>query len=75
MINLIADETEIIVTWATFNSTAKSTVWYGIDKLNLTSQGNSNTFIDGGIEKRHIFIHRVLLKGLTPGQRYSNIIF
>jgi hypothetical protein len=73
MINLKADETEITITWTTINSTAKSTVWYGIERLNLSSHGTANKFIDGGKQKRHIFIHRVTLKGLTPGESYSNI--
>jgi hypothetical protein len=69
----IADETQMIVTWLTFDLTKTSTVWYGIDKLDNVTHGTVHKFIDGGDEKRHMFIHRVTLKGLKPGQTYSKL--
>ncbi len=63
----------MIVTWLTFDLTKTSTVWYGIDKLDSETHGTVHKFIDGGDEKRHMFIHRVTLKGLKPGQTYSKL--
>jgi hypothetical protein len=48
-------------------------VWYGINKLENQAHGTAVKFIDGGAEKRHMFIHRVTLKGLKPGQTYGEI--
>jgi len=59
------------VTWTTFNSTKTSTVWYGKTSLNMSSTGTSSLFIDGGNEKRHMYIHRVTLSGLEPDSKYG----
>ena len=63
---------EMIVTWVTFDPTAISTVEYGIDNLNNSAVGISTLFVDGGTEKRKLYIHRVTLKNLKPNQKYSN---
>jgi hypothetical protein len=64
----------MIVTWTTFDLTQQSTVWYGINKLDNQTHGTVHKFVDGGPEKRHMFIHRVTLKELIPGQTYSKFI-
>ena len=64
----------MIITWVSFDSTSNSTVEYGIDKLNDSVHGNCNLFIDGGSEKRKLYIHRVTLKNLKPNQKYSKLI-
>jgi hypothetical protein len=63
----------MIVTWLTFDSTNYSIVWYGINKLDNQAHETAVKFIDGSAEKRHMFIRRVTLKGLKPGQTYSEI--
>lgn len=62
---------DIVVTWTTKNDTKDSIVEYGIGGFILTARGKSSLFIDGGNEKRKQYIHRVLLKDLTPGSKYS----
>lgn len=66
------DATQMIVTWVTFDSTEDSVVEYGSIPTDLYSveQGSSDQFQDGGTEKRILYIHRVLLKSLIPGQTY-----
>ena len=61
----------MIVTWVTFDPTANSTVEYGIDNLDNSAVGTSTLFVDGGTEKRKLYIHRVTLKNLKPNQKYS----
>ncbi|CAG2108113.1 unnamed protein product [Medioppia subpectinata] len=61
----------MIVTWTTFDLTAKSTVWYGIESINMSAHGSARKFVDGGPEKRQMFIHRVTLTALVPGQTYK----
>ena len=65
------DPSEMIVTWVTFDPTAISTVEYGINNLDSSANGTSTLFVDGGTEKRKIYIHRVTLKNLKPNQKYS----
>ena len=61
----------MIVTWVTMNNTRTSQVEFGRDsKLTKTQLGNSQKFTDEGEEKRFMFIHRVILKELTPGTKY-----
>lgn len=61
----------MIVTWVTFDPTKGSTVEYGARYLDQTAYGSSTEFIDGGSEKRKMYIHRVIITGLTPGQSYG----
>nr|XP_023657946.1 acid phosphatase type 7 isoform X2 [Paramormyrops kingsleyae] len=62
----------MVVTWTTFNET-ESVVEYnewGGKLFTLVAKGNATTFVDGGSEKRRLFIHRVTLSGLKPGSAY-----
>ncbi|XP_070578904.1 acid phosphatase type 7-like [Ptychodera flava] len=62
--------TEMIVTWSTFNTTSQSTVEYGINQLNFAVNGTSTKFVDGGKEHRTQFIHRVKITELQANQTY-----
>ena len=59
--------------WVTGNLT-DSVVKYGesIDKLMSTS-GDATIFIDGGPEKRSMWIHKVVLQDLKSDQRYCKL--
>ncbi len=65
------------VTWVTFSPTSVPTVQYGVTSLNQQANGLSTVFpIDRNLSNHNItvrilYIHRVLLKQLTPGQTYS----
>jgi len=61
----------MVVTWVTVQSTASSIVEYGVKNLNKTARGRQDVFVDSGIEKRIMYIHRVTITGLRPGQKYS----
>ena len=61
----------MVVTWVTMDSTGLAFVEYGTNNLDSLAKGSEDVFIDGGDEKRHLYMHRVTLTGLTPGQRYS----
>ena len=62
----------MIITWVTMGQINETSVEYGINKLDQIEIGNSELFIDGGLERRKMQIHRVQLSGLTPGKSYSN---
>ncbi|CAG9864506.1 unnamed protein product [Phyllotreta striolata] len=62
---------EIVVVWSTFNDTPSSVVEYGIGGLILRAEGESTKFVDGGREKRSQYIHKVVLKNLTPASKYQ----
>ncbi|XP_010631158.1 acid phosphatase type 7 isoform X4 [Fukomys damarensis] len=60
------------VTWTTWVP-ARSEVQFGVQlsgPLPLRAQGFLTTFVDGGILKRKIYIHRVTLRKLLPGVQY-----
>ncbi|XP_046431137.1 acid phosphatase type 7 isoform X1 [Neodiprion virginianus] len=61
---------DISITWTTMDKTQESIVQYGINGYALTAKGNSTPFVDGGRKKHKQYIHRVLLKDLTPGSKY-----
>ena len=63
----------MVVTWVTMNRTTASVVEYGRDNLNTVARGSQDVFIDGGSERRHIYMHRVTLSGLMPGQSYGRL--
>jgi len=65
-----ADPTQMVVTWVTMNATKPSMVEYGVSSLTDVTYGNVTVFVDGGDRHRVLFIHRVILTGLTPGQSY-----
>lgn len=63
----------MVITWTTFDYT-DSVVEYGLwgGKLfSHTAKGNSTLFIDGGSEKRNMYIHKVTLPELRPGANYG----
>ena len=48
-----------------------SMVEYGLNSLNQKQAGPISTkFVDGGNEKRVMFIHHVVVKNLVPGKKY-----
>ena len=59
------------VTWVTLNSTRDTIVEYGPDGLTLSVTGKQTAFQDGGDQKRVIYVHKALLTGLKPLQKYS----
>lgn len=62
---------EIIVTWSTFDQTKQSIVEYGINGFALRAVGSATLFVDGGPKKHAQYIHRVVLKNLTPNSKYG----
>ncbi|XP_066494694.1 acid phosphatase type 7-like [Tiliqua scincoides] len=61
------------VTWTTFDP-AESVVNFGLSKgkaLTQWARGRAKKFVDGGVLRRSMFIHRVTLRDLSPGQRYA----
>lgn len=74
-LSLGATPSEMVVTWLTVDATNTSVVEYGSVKdnfrLDRNQTGSSELFVDGGSEKRRMYIHRVLLTKLTPGEGYA----
>ncbi|XP_062996198.1 acid phosphatase type 7 [Elgaria multicarinata webbii] len=67
------EPTSMMVTWTTFEP-AESIVIFGLDPgeaFTHLARGNASRFVDGGKSHRTMFIHRVALQGLVPGQRYA----
>ncbi|XP_028597721.2 acid phosphatase type 7 [Podarcis muralis] len=67
------DPTTMMVTWTTFGP-AESIVEFGPDPgeaFTRSARGDATRFVDGGKLKHTMFIHRVTLQGLVPGQRYA----
>jgi hypothetical protein len=60
------DPSKMYVTWLTFDDVGKCEVDYGINSFDHTVQANTSVFNNG--MKR--YIHRALIKGIKPGQRY-----
>ncbi|TMS21516.1 Acid phosphatase type 7 [Larimichthys crocea] len=62
----------MVVTWTTFNKT-ETKVEYGLlggRPFEMSAKGDVTLFVDSGVEKRKMFIHRVTLKGLKPAATY-----
>ena len=59
------------VTWVTLQPNEGSYAHYGINSLNMTAKGFQEKFIDGGNESRVLYIHRVVMNELIPGNNYS----
>ena len=72
---LSGDPSEMVVTWVTMQATMLSFVEYGTTEMDNLAKGSEETFVDGGSEKRSLFMHRVTITGLTPGQKYSENSF
>ncbi|KAL9954279.1 hypothetical protein ACROYT_G041794 [Oculina patagonica] len=72
-ISATGDPTEMMVTWVTLAFTNYSIVEYNKVgfPLTLRASGGVTKFTDGGPAHRVLFIHRVKLTGLVPGQRYD----
>ncbi|CAM9579093.1 unnamed protein product [Lampetra planeri] len=62
----------IMVTWVTTNKTDSIVEYsrFGSKLFGLKAIGSSTIFTDGGVEKRFMYIHRVLIKELDPGAQY-----
>ncbi|CAH1738472.1 unnamed protein product [Aphis gossypii] len=69
-LSLGESETELVVTWTTWNNTDESVVKYGINGPILKATGSSTLFVDGGELHRTQYIHRVKLTGLQPSSKY-----
>lgn len=69
----IGDVTEMIITWVTTAENISSVVEYGLadEALDLTISGYATKFVDGGTEKRVMYIHRVKLTDLKPATSYG----
>ena len=64
----------MVVTWVTMNYFNQSVVEYGQNAiLDKRATGWVSVFQDSGSEQRKEYIHRVVLQGLQPGQRYCMI--
>lgn len=63
---------DIVVTWSTMDN-CDSVVEYGIRGFALSATGSTTEFVDGGPEKHTQYIHRVVLKDLSPGEKYGTI--
>uniref|UniRef100_A0A8C8W7M1 Purple acid phosphatase n=1 Tax=Peromyscus maniculatus bairdii TaxID=230844 RepID=A0A8C8W7M1_PERMB len=60
------------VTWTTW-APARSEVQFGIQlsgPLPFRAHGAASTFVDGGILRRKLYMHRVTLRKLVPGVQY-----
>ena len=64
------DSTEMVVTWVTLSQTNSTVVEYGPKDLSMYVKGTEEVFVDGGTEKRKIYIHRAKMINLTPGNPY-----
>lgn len=52
-------------------ATNESIVEYGYQGLQFAVKGEQTAFVDGGSEKRKLFMHRVRLTNLRPLTRYG----
>ncbi|XP_072545878.1 acid phosphatase type 7 isoform X3 [Salminus brasiliensis] len=62
----------MVITWTTFDKTdsmVEYNLWGG-KLFSQTAKGMSTLFVDGGSEKRKMYIHRVTLSDLSPGSAY-----
>ena len=70
----VGDVTEMMITWVTTAGNISSIVEYGLAEqaLKFKAVGSTATkFVDGGSEKRVLYIHRVKLTGLEPATYYG----
>uniref|UniRef100_A0A8B9LVQ2 Purple acid phosphatase n=1 Tax=Astyanax mexicanus TaxID=7994 RepID=A0A8B9LVQ2_ASTMX len=62
----------MVITWTTFDKTdsmVEYNLWGG-KLFTQSAKGISTLFVDGGTEKRKLYIHRVTLSDLRPGSTY-----
>lgn len=52
------------------DATESTVAMYGIGGLAHTATGTMTKFVDGGTAQHTQFIHRVLMSGLKPGNKY-----
>ncbi|CAF0889652.1 unnamed protein product [Brachionus calyciflorus] len=62
---------QMIVTWVTLSAVNESVVEFGNGKINQRVNGTSKIFTDGGLQRRKMEIHKVLLENLIPGETYK----
>ncbi|BFZ07355.1 hypothetical protein BsWGS_10394 [Bradybaena similaris] len=66
---------QMIIVWNTFNDTNDTRVIFGTNsKLNQLALGTRYQFVDGGSEHRSQYVHKVILKGLTPETDYAYMV-
>lgn len=61
------------VTWTTW-APARSEVQFGSQlsgPLPFRAHGTARAFVDGGVLRRKLYIHRVTLRKLQPGAQYG----
>lgn len=61
---------DMVITWLTPSETPSSVVKFGTSDMNTVVEGTFQKFTDGGLEHRTMWIHRVVLKNLTPHTTY-----
>ena len=62
------------MTWVTLNATDNSTLEYGLgDSLSAQISAQTQEFVDGGSEKRRLFIHTARITNLKPSERYGKL--
>ena len=64
----------MVATWVTDSSTKVSIVEFGLNNLTQVAKGIEEKFVDGGSQKRVLYMHRVKMTGLKPGSQYSKYI-
>lgn len=62
--------TQMTITWVTPNEVNESLCAYGYSNVQMLERGRPSVFVDGGSQKRNIFIHRITLNLLMPGKKY-----
>lgn len=76
LISFITEKTtDIVVTWSTFNDSLSSRVQYGKEVMDKDATGSAKLFVDGGKQKRHQWIHNVVLRDLEPNTKYSKTCY
>ena len=69
------DGTAMTVTWVTWNDTMSYVEYSDKNplKLDKTALGHSVKFVDGGPEKREMWIHRVTIENLKANSTYCMV--
>ena len=65
----------MVVTWVTMHTSPLPVVEYGMDSPSKETAATTTKFIDGGFEKRHMYIHRAVLTDLKPGTKYRKFLW